>query len=159
MSTLRPIVVRAGEGRHSEFPGEAFVSKLGAVDTGGVLAVATGTRAPGAGTPKHRHMKSGEFWFILEGTVTIEIDDEEYTLGAGDIAYAPPGAAHRITNMTDRPVKTLALYTPAGPEATFRKLEELRGSSAGELNPAELIPLLAEMDTHIVGPPRVVGDG
>lgn len=59
------------------------------------LAEAT-VPASGA-TERHYHRESEEFYFILEGTGTMEIDGETRKVGPGDAVLIPPGAWHQIT--------------------------------------------------------------
>jgi mannose-6-phosphate isomerase-like protein (cupin superfamily) len=111
----RPIFLNADEGTWREAPGERFLSKLTGEDTGGKLAFAATEREPWAGNQFHRHMKSGEMWYILEGRVVIDVDDQSQELGPGGLAFAPPGSLHRVTNLGEEPVKSVALCSPAGP--------------------------------------------
>ena len=50
-------------------------------------------RVPGGGaTQRHYHRAAEEFYFILEGRGTMEIDGESRTVGPGDAILIPPGA-------------------------------------------------------------------
>lgn len=47
----------------------------------------------------HRHHLEEEWIFILAGTGTAEIDDEEYLVSAGDfMAFPAPSVAHHLRN-------------------------------------------------------------
>ncbi len=50
----------------------------------------------GCATQRHYHKLSEEFYFILEGTGTMEIDGEEQEVGPGDAILISPGARHTI---------------------------------------------------------------
>lgn len=67
--------------------------------------------APGAQSAlKHRHSRQDEFVFILEGEPTLLLDDDEIVLRAGMCAGFPAaGAAHCLTNRTDRDVVYLEI--------------------------------------------------
>jgi mannose-6-phosphate isomerase-like protein (cupin superfamily) len=50
----------------------------------------------GQPTERHYHKLSEEFYFILEGQGTMEIDGETREVGPGDAILIPPGAWHQI---------------------------------------------------------------
>lgn len=60
-------------------------------------------RGPGRPTPPasnlgHLHIGYDEFWFVMEGNITLKVEGEEvFTAGAGDIIYAPQGRWHRAS--------------------------------------------------------------
>ena len=60
-------------------------------------SLAEATVPAGCSTHRHYHKLSEEFYFILEGTGTMEIDGEERQVTAGDAILIPPGAWHTIT--------------------------------------------------------------
>jgi mannose-6-phosphate isomerase-like protein (cupin superfamily) len=54
-------------------------------------------RVPAGGvTQRHYHKLAEEFYFILEGRGTIEIDGESREVQRGDAILIPPGAWHSI---------------------------------------------------------------
>jgi mannose-6-phosphate isomerase-like protein (cupin superfamily) len=53
----------------------------------------------GGSTERHYHKLSEEFYFILEGEGTMEIDGEQSDVGAGDAVLIPPGAWHQISSL------------------------------------------------------------
>lgn len=48
-------------------------------------------------TQRHYHKLAEEFYFILEGTGTIEVGDETREIGPGDAILIPPGEWHTIS--------------------------------------------------------------
>jgi mannose-6-phosphate isomerase-like protein (cupin superfamily) len=54
-------------------------------------------RVPAGGaTQRHYHKLAEEFYFILKGSGTMEIDGERRSVGPGDCILIPPGAWHTI---------------------------------------------------------------
>lgn len=54
-------------------------------------------RVPAGGsTQRHYHKLAEEFYFILKGSGTIEIDGERRDVGPGDCVLIPPGKWHTI---------------------------------------------------------------
>jgi mannose-6-phosphate isomerase-like protein (cupin superfamily) len=51
----------------------------------------------GGATDRHYHKLSEEFYFLLEGEGTIEINGETCPVTPGDAILIPPGAWHQIT--------------------------------------------------------------
>lgn len=64
----------------------------------------------GGSTERHYHMLSEEFYFLLEGEGTMEIDGESQTVGPGDAILIPAGAWHQITAIT--PLRFLCCCAP-----------------------------------------------
>lgn len=55
----------------------------------------------GGATARHYHQRSEEFYFLLEGEGTMEIDGEQREVGPGDAVLIPAGAWHQIQAATD----------------------------------------------------------
>jgi mannose-6-phosphate isomerase-like protein (cupin superfamily) len=51
----------------------------------------------GCATERHYHKLAEEFYFLLEGRGTMEIDGDTRAVGPGDAILIPPGAWHQIT--------------------------------------------------------------
>ncbi len=68
--------------------------------------------APGGmSSVRHYHSKQDEFIFILQGSPTLVLDEEEYTMQPGDCYGFPAGVpvAHHLENRTDAPVVYLEI--------------------------------------------------
>ena len=63
-------------------------------------SLAEASLAQGASTDRHYHKKTEEFYVLLDGEGTIEIDGEERRVAPGDAILIPPGAWHQITAST-----------------------------------------------------------
>ncbi|WP_435196564.1 cupin domain-containing protein [Natronomonas sp. EA1] len=55
------------------------------------------TLAPGAAVPKHTNEIEHE-QYVLEGEYVVGLDDEEYTVRAGDSIHIPAGVVHWYRN-------------------------------------------------------------
>jgi transcriptional regulator with XRE-family HTH domain len=58
------------------------------------------------------HPPSEECVVVVEGTVVVEIEDEEIVLGPGDSAYFDSARPHRYRNDTEAPARFLVAVTP-----------------------------------------------
>jgi mannose-6-phosphate isomerase-like protein (cupin superfamily) len=64
----------------------------------------------GSATQRHYHRLAEEFYFILEGRGTMEIDGETRAIGPGDAILIPPGAWHTIAAL--EPLRFLCCCAP-----------------------------------------------
>jgi mannose-6-phosphate isomerase-like protein (cupin superfamily) len=53
---------------------------------------------PSGSTALHRHLKTEEIYYILEGQGLMQIGNETSPVGPGDAIAIPPGDMHQITN-------------------------------------------------------------
>ena len=68
-------------------------------------------RVPAGGaTQRHFHRVAEEYYFILEGRGTIDIDGESRAVAPGDAILIPPGAWHTIA--ADEPLRFLCCCAP-----------------------------------------------
>lgn len=71
---------------------------------------------PGEGSPAGRHKHAFEkFFYILSGTMDLEIDGAEYRAGPGAVVVVPEGVPHRNWNGGTETVVHLAVFLP-GPK-------------------------------------------
>ena len=67
---------------------------------------------PGGSTIPHRHLKTEEIYYILEGRGSMQVGDETQAVGPGDAIAIPPGSLHRITNTDAVLLKFLCCCAP-----------------------------------------------
>jgi quercetin dioxygenase-like cupin family protein len=63
-----------------------------------------------------------EAFYVSEGELTFQLDDELVTVGAGELAFAPPGVPHTFANRSGAPARFVLVCTPAGFERHFARL-------------------------------------
>jgi mannose-6-phosphate isomerase-like protein (cupin superfamily) len=115
-------VLHAGEG---ELVGGAttVTIKAGGEQTGGTLYLGEVVAEPGfAGPPRHVHERVHDMFYVLDGTLTVQIGDQTVDLAPGAFACVPPGVVHTFSNSTQAPVRFLNLNTPSGWEDYMRDL-------------------------------------
>ena len=70
------------------------------------------TVAPGSRLSLQSHKKRQEQWTLVRGTLTVVLNDIEYTLAAtGESIKIPLGAKHRAWNKTDKLVQFVEVQT------------------------------------------------
>jgi quercetin dioxygenase-like cupin family protein len=95
---------------------------LDGTQTGGAFAVFEVTLPKGASPPLHSHPQD-ESLYVLDGEVTVWVEDEPRHCRTGAIAFAPGGTAHSFHVESDT-ARMLVLSTPAGIEDYVRALAE-----------------------------------
>jgi quercetin dioxygenase-like cupin family protein len=125
--TTEAKVLNAGEGELREL-GPSRATVKGSVDDGiGSLAVLETTVAAGfPGPVLHRHEQTVDSFYVLEGTLALQLDDQTET-GPGTYALVPPGNAHTFSNPSDEPVRFLNVMAPAGFERYLQDVAALDG--------------------------------
>jgi quercetin dioxygenase-like cupin family protein len=76
--------------------------------------------AHSAGPPLHTH-DFDEAFYMLEGELIFQVEDELFTKRAGDLAFAPRNVAHALANHSDADARYLLVCTPAGLERLFAR--------------------------------------
>jgi quercetin dioxygenase-like cupin family protein len=84
-----PAILTNNEGERYDLKFGTAVMKVTSVQTGGTWSMVDFTASPGAQTMLHRHPKTDETFFVLEGDLTMYVDGKLSTLHHGDMAYVP----------------------------------------------------------------------
>jgi len=84
-------------GQQRWFFGMLAEVKAAAADTGGRYTLVEITAPPGLQTPLHVHYREDEGFYVLDGTVTIQVGEETVELGPGQHAFGPRDIPHRFT--------------------------------------------------------------
>ena len=98
---------------------------------------------PGYGVPTHMHAADDEFFYILEGELTIVSADGELKAGAGAWVGLPRKSAHGFHNAGDKPARMLVVLSP-GVQALemFRNFDQA-GQSA-RLSPEAMMEIAGQ---------------
>jgi mannose-6-phosphate isomerase-like protein (cupin superfamily) len=67
---------------------------------------------PGAAEARHRHARSRQFFYVLEGEALLEVDGVRHALRPGMGLHVPPGAAHQFRNESGADVQFLVVSSP-----------------------------------------------
>ena len=87
------------------------------------VAVVEHTFAPGAlGAPPHRHSREDEISYVLEGTLTVQQDDEITAVGPGAFAVKPRDVWHTFWNAGFERVRFLEIIAPGAFAGYFAEL-------------------------------------
>lgn len=76
--------------------------------------------AHSAGPPLHKH-DFDEAFYMLEGELIFQVEEELFTKRAGELAFAPRNVAHALANHSDADASYLLVCTPGGLERLFAR--------------------------------------
>ena len=120
-SALSGYVLHAGEG-----VGGAADVKASRASTGGALTLIESKTDGGA--PRHVHQREDEFFYVVEGTITVECGEETWEAGPRAFVFLTRGVPHAWDVVSDE-ATVLLLTVPAG-------LEEFLGEYHTAAGPA-----------------------
>lgn len=104
----------------------------------------------------HTHARTTETFFVLDGTLTVRLNDEEVAVETYGCVVVPPGTRHTFRNAGASPVRFLALASPGGHDDFLRELLALIAAAPSwpPADPTALIALANRYDTAYDAPAR-----
>jgi quercetin dioxygenase-like cupin family protein len=140
-----------GEGTTYEVGTATSVFKATRETAGGFFSLAEVTIQAGtSGPPPHSHEELLDSFYVLEGTLTVRVADDDVEAPPGTYACLPPGVVHTFANRSDEPVRFLNLNTPGGWEDYIRDLAAVMPAD-GPPDPQILGEVLARHDVQALG--------
>jgi quercetin dioxygenase-like cupin family protein len=100
----------------------------------------------GFATGLHVHRVQEETFYVLEGECEWWVGDRRVTATPGTFLFLPPGVAHNITNVSDKPARVLMTVSPPGHEHYFEELARLAAAGTPP-DPEAIGALRARYDT------------
>jgi mannose-6-phosphate isomerase-like protein (cupin superfamily) len=76
------------------------------------LSVIEELMPPATQEERHVHAKSRQFFFVLEGELTIEVEHHEYVVAAGKGVEVHPGQTHQAFNRSTAPMRMVVTSQP-----------------------------------------------
>jgi quercetin dioxygenase-like cupin family protein len=104
--------------------GEAQLLATGE-NTNGAFFMGRFREDPGFMTLLHYHPNTDEQFYVLEGTLSVYVDEKWHELGPGTLGAIPRGKPHAQGNRSDKPVHFVGQGAPAGFEKLFPAVEAL----------------------------------
>ncbi|BAY14002.1 cupin domain-containing protein [Calothrix sp. NIES-2098] len=116
---LQGVVQQPGQGSSYWVLGDLYTFKVVGEDTSKAYALVEITVQPQSGTPPHIHSQEDESFYIQEGELEFQLDEQIVVATPGTFLHSPKGQLHRFTNVGTQPAKLLCWVTPAGLEKFF----------------------------------------
>ncbi len=158
--SVAPIAHQPGEGDARWFLGALGTIKADAATTDGQLALIEFVWPGGSGSPLHVHHNEDEWFYVIEGELTLWVDGETIVAPAGSFVYGPRDIPHTFL-VTSTEARFLMVTEPA-PFADFIRAGSvpaesltLPPESVQPPSPEELTALAAEYGIEITGPPGI----
>jgi mannose-6-phosphate isomerase-like protein (cupin superfamily) len=141
--SVSDVVVRGpGEGETLALGPNGLILKADVGDGEGTFYLGELTLAPGFQGPlPHTHERHLDSFFILDGTLTVRLGDDQVEAPAGSYAVAPPGIVHTFSNPGEGTVRALNIMGPAGIEQYLKE-----AAAAGTADPADLAKIASRYD-------------
>lgn len=76
------------------------------------LSVIEETMPPGTEETRHHHLKSWQFFLVLEGELTLEVEHHEFVMRAGEGIEVGPGQVHQAMNRSGGLVRMVVTSQP-----------------------------------------------
>jgi quercetin dioxygenase-like cupin family protein len=120
-AALRPFVRSAEPGNSFWYINQLMSALAEGEDTGGRLTVYEILFPPDSGPPLHVHEREDEAFYVIEGSLSVRMGDEEFYAPAGSFTFQPRGIPHTFRSSSDG-ARALLLVIPSGLEGFFRAL-------------------------------------
>jgi quercetin dioxygenase-like cupin family protein len=122
-STSAPISLDKGEGEALWFFGGLTTIKASGEQTGGRLAMTENLAPRGSGSPLHVHNREDEWFYVIDGELTLWVGGDTIVAPAGSFVYGPQGIPHTFV-VSSETARFLLGVNPAGFERFTRAVAE-----------------------------------
>lgn len=119
-------IVRSQAGEHVQVLSDTVRLKLRSNDSANRMAVMTVEVPPGGGVPPHSHASEEESYYMLKGTMVMQLGDEEFTIEPNDFVHVPAGIAHGYQNNSPQFICFLAWTVGGAIDQFFLEMAEVR---------------------------------
>ena len=119
------IAVKAGEPDELTYDAGTVRFLASSEDTHGAWSLVELKEMPGYHTNLHRHNHTDEAFYVMEGVLTVRINDALSDYPAGSYVLIPRGTAHAQGNRGKLPARILLTMTPGGFERSFKDRVDL----------------------------------
>lgn len=97
----------------------------------------------------HIHSRHDETFVVMDGTYRVRMNDEIFTVHAGEVVFVPRGTAHTFRNVGHGSSRMLNVISPANGAELLRELAEKMPAGLSE---AELIEIHDRHGAILVDP-------
>jgi mannose-6-phosphate isomerase-like protein (cupin superfamily) len=113
-----------GDKRYTARGSEMFFKAVAERDGGDFSLMERILPPGGRRPPPHRHTNCSEAYFVLDGVVSVTVEDEELAVAPEGFVLVPRGTAHTFGNFSERAARLLVIHAPAM-DRYFAGLHEL----------------------------------
>ncbi|MFA1550874.1 cupin domain-containing protein [Actinomadura chokoriensis] len=148
-----PVLVRAGNAETVQDGATSLITLLAdAGATGGALTANKATfRAGSPGAPAHFHTRATEMFLVLDGAMSILVDDEVLHLDKGDFLTVPPTVPHAFAPAPGCEAEMLVVFSPGLQRFDYYRL--LERVHRGEATVQDIRDSSEQYDNHYFDSP------
>ena len=123
----RPKLIALKAGEPDELTYDAGTVRFLATseDTNGAWSLVELKEMPGYHTNLHRHIHTDEAFYVIDGVLTVKINDKVSDYPAGSYVLISRGTPHAQGNRGKVPARILLTMTPGGFERSFKDRVDL----------------------------------
>lgn len=155
-----PIALGPGEGENLWFLGNLVSIKSTKETTGGGVAVIEHMGPKGAGSPLHVHHREDEWFYVIEGELTLWVGGKTIHAPAGSFVWGPRDTPHTFEVTSER-ARWLLVTEPAGFEQFMRTFAspaerlEIPPPDAPRPDVEKLAAAALDYGIEVLGPPGI----
>lgn len=126
-----PLYVPADTGPSFWGPNDRYTFLVTGAQSDGAYFIMEALVPPDGGPPPHIHRREQESFYLLEGTLDIQMGDKVVQASQGDFVHIPLGTVHCFRNTGSGTARMLLIFSPGGIEGFFEdSLERVVDRSA-----------------------------
>lgn len=154
------VALQPGEGEALWFLGGLTTIKASGGQTSGRVAVTENLARRGYGSPLHVHRREDEWFYVIDGELTVWVDGDTIVAPAGSFVYGPRDVPHTFIVSSDE-ARFLLVAEAAGFEEFIRTLAapadrlEIPAPSGEAPDLDRLVAVAASFGIEIIGPPGI----
>ncbi len=112
-------------------PGDRYTFLVTGAQSDGAYFIMEALVPPDGGPPPHIHLREQESFYLLDGTLDIQMGDTVVQASRGDFVHIPCGTVHCFRNTGTTTARMLLVFSPGGIERFFEEtLEQVQDRAA-----------------------------
>lgn len=148
-----PFILAPGEQHAGAPPLDRPFFRFASGQTDGLLALAEVQLPPlTAGPTLHVHANEDEMFFVLDGVMTVQIDEQLHEIAAGGLAWGSRGIPHAFANRAKDPLRIMIMWIPGGAEGLFQEMRSYLQVADGAPDQQVVAEIQARYGCTHVGP-------
>ena len=125
---MHPFILHEGEGKAITVGNSKLFLKLASEAASNKLSITEYELSPNfPGPPPHKHKVFEHAWYILEGELTVLLNNDTLLLTTGSFIFIPKMSVHAFANQSDAVVKVFVVDMPGGFEHYYDDLQAAFG--------------------------------
>ena len=112
-------ILEPNKGKHIAIVGDINTILASKEDTGGTYSFIEAKVFPGGGPIPHIQTREHEGFYVVEGQIIFNVDEQRIEAKPGTFVNIPPDVLHSFKNETNENAKMIIVLSPAGLEQFF----------------------------------------